>query len=87
MAASDEEMVVYMGIRQSFESTPINGNSMSSGLNQFTPALIGTFDLLRAAQNALKMLNEHRAAKALQAAKAAQKEANAATAASAVDGH
>jgi hypothetical protein len=66
---SPEEMIIVSALRRSFESTPIAGNSVNIGLNPFTPALVGTFDLLQAARLALNDLDQHRTRLAEQAKK------------------
>ena len=80
--ANAEEIVVVNAIRRSFETTSIAGNSVNIGPNPFTPGLMGTFDLLKAATLVLHDLEQHRERVAEGAAKlaaAAAKEQNVAT--------
>lgn len=80
MTTNAEEIIVVTAIRRSFETHGTAGSSVNIGPNPFTPGLIGTFDLLKAAQAVLHDLAQHRE-------RIAKRDADAATAASAVDGH
>jgi hypothetical protein len=74
-------IAVALAFKQSIETSQTPGLSVNAHPNAFMLNVIGTLDLYRAAEYALRRADEY------DAAEAKRKEADAATAASAVDGH